>query len=127
MSYNQRVPGDFQGLAHIGSVLSDLGRVEEAEAYLRRALAGVDDALTHYNLGVVLAAMGRLDEAIVEYGRALERDPLELNARNNLAVALARQGRMARASEEWQRVLTMDPANRSARTNLEIIRGPGRH
>jgi hypothetical protein len=42
--------------------------------------------------------------ACTEYGRALERDPLDLNARNNLAVVLARQGKIEQASREWQRV-----------------------
>ncbi len=53
--YHNHVPGDFQGVAQIGSCLSDLGRYSEAEPYLRRALEGGPDALTHYNLGTLLS------------------------------------------------------------------------
>ena len=126
IAYNRKLPDDFQGLAHIGSCLSDLGRPQEAEGYLRRALEGLDDGLTHYNLGVVLAATGKLDEAIAEYRQALDRNPAELNARNNLATALARQGKRAAAAAELRQVLAMDPQNEIARANLEIIRGAGR-
>ncbi len=124
MAFNRRVPGDYLGLANIGTCLSDLGRPGEAERYLRRALEGIDDAETHYNLGVVLSTMGRLAEAAAEYRLALARDPFELNARNNLAVILARQGRLDEASAEWERVLTLDPGNRTARANLGTIQHP---
>ena len=110
--YNKKVPGDFQGLAHIGSCLSDLGRFEEAERFLREALEGVDDALTHYNLGVVLAATNRAAEAALEYRRAFDRDPLDLGARNNLAAVLVKQGQVAAARRELSSVLQIDPEMR---------------
>ena len=71
----------YLGLAHIGSCLSALGRYEEAESYLRRSLAGSDDPLTHYNLGLLLSVTGRVDEAVVEYEKALARDPMHSDAR----------------------------------------------
>lgn len=120
--YNRQVPGDFQGLAQIGSCLSALGRPDEAEPFLRRALQGTDDSLTHYNLAVVLAARGQLDQAIAEYRHAVERDPSALDARNNLATTLARRGQTAMAAQELSRILELDPDNALARTNLEIIR-----
>jgi len=126
LAYNKKLPGDFQGLAHIGSCLSDLGRPEQAEAYLRRALEGLDDALTHYNLGVVLSTTGRLDEAIAEYRKALDRNPADLNARNNLATALARQGKLAAAIEVLRQVLARDPENGIAWANLQTIQSSRR-
>ena len=53
------MPGDFEGTAQIGTSLTELGRLDEAERYLRDALMGVDDARTHYNLGVVLSGLNR--------------------------------------------------------------------
>ena len=123
IAYNKKLPDDFLGLAHIGSCLSELGRPQEAEAYIRRALEGLDDALTHYNLGVVLGMTGRLDEAIAEYRKAVDRNPGDLNARNNLATALARQGKLPAAIEELRQVLARDPENGLARANLDTIRG----
>jgi tetratricopeptide (TPR) repeat protein len=119
--YHELVPGDFQGLAQIGSCLSALGRYREAESYLRQALAGLDDPVTHYNMGLLFAVTGRLDEAVGEYEKALERDPMHGDARLNLATALARQGRADRAARELMRVLESDPENVGALTNLGLI------
>jgi tetratricopeptide (TPR) repeat protein len=119
--YHEMVPGDFQVLANIGSTLSALGRYEEAESYFRRALAGLDDPVTHYNLGLLMAVTGRLDEAVEHYERALERDPMHSDARSNLAAALVRQGNLARAAHELTGLLAMDPDNARARTNLGLV------
>ena len=123
--YHRMVPGDFQVLAQIATTLSALGRFDEAEGYFAQALRGVDDAITHFNLGLLLARTGRLDEAIAAYGRALEREPTLTDARSNLATVYARQGRLDRAVQELNRVLEQDPGNALARANLDILRGPG--
>ena len=120
--YHRMVPGDFQVLAQIATTLSALGRFEEAEGYFAQALRGVDDAITHFNLGLLMARTGRLDEAIAAYGRALEREPTLSDARANLATVFARQGRLDRAVQELEHVLSYDRANTLARTNLQVIR-----
>jgi tetratricopeptide (TPR) repeat protein len=119
--YHRMVPGDFLGLAHIGSCLSALGRFAEAEGYFRRALAGVDDPLTHFNLGLLLVVTGRAEEGIREYERALERNPMLSDARSNLATALARRGQTDRAARELAFVVEHDPDNAMARTNYGLI------
>lgn len=119
--YHNEVSGDFQGLAQIGSALSDLGRYEEAEPFLRRALEGGEDALTHYNLGALLAQTGRLPEAVSEYERAIALDSSDVNARGNLAVVLVRQGQLERARRELTHLLDIDPANAPAHTNLGLV------
>jgi tetratricopeptide (TPR) repeat protein len=116
------VPGDFQVLAQIATTLSALGRFEEAEGYFQQALRGVDDAVTHFNLGLLMARTGRLDQAVTAYQRALEREPTLSDARTNLATVFARQGRLDRAAQELQRVLALDPGNPLARANLDIVR-----
>jgi tetratricopeptide (TPR) repeat protein len=122
-SYHEKVPGDFEGTAQIGTALTELGRLEEAERFLREALTGVDDARTHYNLGVVLSGLNRSAEASAEYRRALDRDPYLVDARNNLAAQLAREGRLAEASAELERVLELEPDNARALANLRVMRG----
>jgi tetratricopeptide (TPR) repeat protein len=119
--YHQMVPGDFLALAHIGSCLSAMGRYQEAESYLRRAVAGIDDPQTHYNLGLLLSITNRGIEAIAEYEKALARDPMHADARLNMATALARQGKMDQASRELTRLVEQDPANAVARTNLGVV------
>jgi tetratricopeptide (TPR) repeat protein len=107
--YQVMVPGDYQVLAHLGSCLSAMGRFGEAEAYFRKALNGLDDPVTHFNLGLLLALTGRLDGAVMEYEKALERDPMHSDARTNLAATLVRQGKLERAE------------NATARTNLGLV------
>lgn len=119
--YHEMVPGDFLGLAHIGSCLSAMGRYDEAESYLRRAVAGIDDPQTHYNLGLLLSITNRAGEAIAEYEKALARDPMHADARLNMATALARQGRTDQASRELTRLVDQDPDNAVARTNLGVV------
>jgi tetratricopeptide (TPR) repeat protein len=119
--YKEMVPGDYQVLAHIGSCLSAMGRLGEAESYFRQALKGLDDPVTHYNMGLLFARTNRLDDAVAEYEKALERDPMHSDARSNLAAALARQGRLDRAAAELRRLLEHDPENAGARTNLGLV------
>lgn len=125
--YHRLVPGDYEGMAHIGGTLSALGRFDEAEPYFRRALAGEDDPVTHYNLGLLLVRTGREVEGIGEYEQALQRDPMHANARSNLATVLARRGQLDRAARELAFVVEHDPENASARTNLGmVLAGQGR-
>lgn len=119
---HQRVaPGDFQVTADIGRCLSGLRRFPEAESVLRRALEGLDDANTRYDLGFVLDQTGRTSEAVVQYQQALERNPNHRDALNNLAVDLARQGKMDQAVQTLERLVRLDPGNAEAHTNLGAL------
>jgi len=119
--YSAMVPGDYLGLAHIGSCLSALGRYAEAEGYFRRSLAGLDDATTHYNLGLLMAMAGRLDQAEREYRRAIAIDPAQADARGNLAPLLVRMGRLGEAARELRQLVADDPENAAALTNLGVV------
>ncbi len=119
--YRLLVPGDFQALADIGRCLSGLRRLAEAEAMFRRALEGVDDGNTRYDLGLVLDRSGRLPEAVIEYERALAHNPNHRDALNNLGVALVRQGKLAQAAGQFERLVAADPGNADAHTNLGVV------
>jgi len=121
MRYQSMVPGDYQALAHIGSCLSAMGRFGEAETYFRQALKGLDDPVTHFNMGLLLALTNRLDGAVAEYEKALKLDPMHSDSRTNLAAALARQGKLDRAARELAVLLENDPENAGARTNLGLV------
>ena len=113
-------PDDFGVLADIGRCLSALGRYGEAEEMLRRALGGLDNAPTRYELGLALDGAGRLREAIAEYQRALDRNPNHRGTLNNLGVALANLGRMDEAARHFERLLAFDPENADAHANLGL-------
>jgi len=74
-------------------------RYAEAVPLLERIVAsGRGRAPTYYNLGVALSELGRPDEAITAYRRALEIAPDEPRVIQGLVPLLRRQGRAAEAS-----------------------------
>jgi tetratricopeptide (TPR) repeat protein len=107
--YHRMVPEDVQGWAHLGSCLSALGRFAEAEPYLRRAVEGQDDPVSHYNLGLLLATTGRLEEARRSYEAALTRDPSHADASGNLASVLVQLGRVDEAARQLHTLVAGDP------------------
>lgn len=89
---------------NLGTALVRLGRYQEAETYLQRALTGVDPELrrrSFFNLGsrFLEAARGDapapgeelLENAIEAYKRALRLDPNDVDAKWNLELALREQ------------------------------------
>ena len=116
----RRRPDDFGVLADMGRCLSGLRRYDEAEQMLRRALEGLDNAPTRYELGRVLDRAGRLSEAVAEYRLALDRNPNHVGALNNLGAALAGQGRTDEAIRSFERLIAVDPENADARANLGL-------
>jgi tetratricopeptide (TPR) repeat protein len=62
------------------------GDLEGARArYLQARELGADAAVLHYNLGNTYARLGQLGRAIVNYERAIRRDPRDPDVRRNLA------------------------------------------
>jgi len=95
--------GDFQGAA------------AAYEQYLQLVPGA---ARVRSNLGAVWAHLGRYDEAIEQYRRALAQGEESLAIRYNLALALSKAGRMPEAVVEAAQVVEAQPANRDARLLL---------
>jgi len=72
----------------------------------------------HYNLGVVLAKDGQVEEAIAEYRKAVVCKADCVEARYNLAVLLAKQGEAAEAIAQYQQALQSQPDFSEASNNL---------
>jgi tetratricopeptide (TPR) repeat protein len=66
----------------------------------------------HYNLGLALAAQGKLDQAVAHYAEALRLKPDYAKAHNNLGIALAAQGKLDQAMVHYAEALRLklDPA-----------------
>jgi tetratricopeptide (TPR) repeat protein len=94
-----------------------------------RAVLGAGEiAEARYNLGVALAAQGRLGEARAEYERARQLKPSLRQAAVNLGVLLERQGDPRAAAAVYQEVVRDFPEDALARERLaELYRAAGQH
>ena len=115
---------DLQANNH--ELLCDLGfsfylqdRLGDAEQSLRDALCH-DPHLkrAHVNLGLVLAATNRLNEAYLE---SREGGCSEAEARTNLAFALTLQQRWSAAREQYELALAADPDSEYVRARLRDL------
>jgi tetratricopeptide (TPR) repeat protein len=85
------------------------------------------DAETHTNLGNVLRAAGRLEEAAASHRRAIAMRPDYTEAHNNLGSVLLDLGRLDEAAIQYRRALALKPDFALAHDNLGIaLLGLGR-
>jgi eukaryotic-like serine/threonine-protein kinase len=81
-----------------------------AEQELDRAIAlNPNYAFAHDQLGLILAIVGRFDEAIAEGRRAMALDPLSPSILIDASAALAFSGRTAQVRELDRRAAALDP------------------
>jgi len=74
---------------------------------------------THYNLGVVLVRLNRLDEARDHYLQAIRLRPEYVEAHNNVGIVFGRQGQLDKAVEHFTKALRVNPDFAEARKNLQ--------
>jgi tetratricopeptide (TPR) repeat protein len=77
-----------------------------------------DNFIGHYNLGNALFQKGNVDEAIVQYQKALQIDPDNARVHGNLGNALLKKGNVDEAIAHFQRALQIDPDSVEAHNNL---------
>src|SRR5208337_2237988 len=86
-------PDDPGVLANMALWYSMMGRPKDAEAYSRRAVAGLPTSMqARLYLADALQAQGKLDEAILENHQMLAMNPDLYDAHNNLGYIFDRQG-----------------------------------
>ncbi|GAB4345148.1 MAG: hypothetical protein Kow0099_25180 [Candidatus Abyssubacteria bacterium] len=78
------------------------------------------DYKAHYELGVILNNLGRLDRALEALRRAVELSPHFAQARYDLGVAFLRKGLLDEAVSEFRNVMRLDPKNHDAMYNLAV-------
>jgi hypothetical protein len=90
----------------LGVTLKELGRLEEAEASLRLAIALKPNYVpAHYNLGNTLQVLGRLEEAEASYKKSIELKPDYAEAHGNLGITLNAMGLKESALQHFERNL----------------------
>lgn len=106
--------GDLDALLSRALVLHQTGDLAGAAALYVQVLRSVPEASRiRSNLGAAYAGLGRYEEAITEYRRALEAED-DPSIRQNLALSLQKAGRLEEAVTEASRVLATQPENRAA-------------
>lgn len=78
------------------------------------------EAWEHVNIGVSLANLGLLDEAIGEHQEAIRINPGHAGAHNNLGVALKLKGLLDEAIREWQEAIQINPEFAEVHCNLGV-------
>ena len=87
-----------------------------------RAIA-LDPACADFynNRGLILAGIGRIDDAIAAHRRAIELNGDFAEAHNNLGNALVKIGRLDEAEAEFRRTLVLRPDYANAHSNLGVV------
>ncbi|WP_321814112.1 MULTISPECIES: tetratricopeptide repeat-containing glycosyltransferase family protein [unclassified Paraburkholderia] len=112
------VPDHAHSLHGAAMSLVQLEQGEAALAYLMRLTRRYPDAeQVHYNLGTLLGALGRYDDELNAYRRAIELKPDFVAAYVNLGVALRDLHRFDDALRQFKKALSIDVNDAGARTN----------
>ena len=80
------------------------------------------EANPHYNLGNILAQLGRANEALDHYQAAARFAPGDADVQYRLALTLAQLGRFTDAIGPCEQAVRLRPDFPGARQNLEAIR-----
>ena len=80
-----------------------------------------NSSIAHGSLGHAYQELGRLDEAVEEYQRAIAIYPDDYKAHYNLGVVYDQQGLFDKAVPSYQRAIQINPAYPNAHYNLGII------
>ena len=119
---------DEQALHLLAQICYRRGRPEES-VELMKELLGLNPARALYNndYGVMLASLGRWDEAATAYGMAVVLDQRNVDARFNLALALFRTKQKERARVELDRLMALKvDLPEAVALNGELLREEGR-
>lgn len=104
---------------HLGKVLLEAGKVDEAIGYLKEALGMQPDLPTTLSLlGTALAAKGETKEALAYLEESLRLDPDNSMVHGNIGAILTREGRSEEALRRYEQGAQADPGNADALFNL---------
>jgi glycosyltransferase involved in cell wall biosynthesis len=127
----EQQPHDPRAHFELGVLCLGMGRLDEAEAMLRSAVALQDKkskaeliAVYHqpsetYNmLGVTLERLGRPQDALAQYQNAVDFQPRCVGALTNWGLLMEKQGRLREAQEKYRAAIEIDPDNVALKNHL---------
>ncbi len=103
----QLEPKNGHALSNLGSWYLETNEPQQALAYVDLALEIIPrHAKSVYNRALALAKLGRSDDAIQEYRRAIKLDPKMTNAYNNIGHIELTRGNLDTAAEYFEKRLS---------------------
>jgi tetratricopeptide (TPR) repeat protein len=104
---------------NLGSVLSDINRIDDAISHFLEALR-IDPAYAqaHNNLGITLVKSGQADRAMGHFQKALQITPDYAAAHYNLGMLLIRHGKIEGGIYHLRETLRIKPDHAGAGNNL---------
>jgi len=108
-------------LQNTGSILSVLGRYEEAvEAFSQAISINPEYVYSYYGLGITLYALGRYKEAVEAFSQVISTDPEFIYSYNELGNIFKDLGKYKKAIEAYQQAISIDPEFDPAFYNLGL-------
>lgn len=110
---------EFYRLFDVASELGEKKEYGAAIAKWNEALTlSPDDAKAQSNLGVVLATVGRANEAVAHYRKAIESEPDYPDAYTNMGIAMARAGKPEEGIPYLEKAAQLSPWDAKVHSNL---------
>jgi Flp pilus assembly protein TadD len=109
-------------LANLAAILVELGRLDEAETYLKRALTGdPQDAFSLSLFGILRFRQQKFDEAFEALSQSAAIDPENSDTQNYLGITLSQRGQRPAAEAALRKAIKLNPASASAHYNLSVV------
>jgi Flp pilus assembly protein TadD len=113
------------GDRNLAAVAFEAGRYEDAaREYARLVAEKPDDGSLRASYAGALGALGRYDDAYAELTKAIELEPLNVEAYHNRAVIHERRGDKAAAIADYQTAVKYNPQYEPSRRALERLGAP---
>jgi tetratricopeptide (TPR) repeat protein len=113
------------GDRNLAGVAFEAGRYEDAaREYAKLVAEKPDDGSLRASYAGALGALGRYDEAYNELSRAIELEPLNVEAYHNRAVIHERRGEKSAAIADYQTAVKYNPQYEPSRKALQRLSAP---
>ena len=115
-------PGNAQGQLHLGYLLINDKKFDEARLWLEKSVrSGVDIPEVFYYLGLVAQEQNDNVRAIALFQKAVQKLPTYVHARVALGTIYMRLKDYTRARQELETAVKLDPNEPSAHYNLALL------
>ena len=97
---------------------NNLDRIAEINKLSKISTNNASQAQVWYNLGVAYFQNGQVDEAIVQYQKAIKSNPKYAQAHNGLGAAFSQKGQVDKAIIEYKKAIEFFPKCAESHNNL---------